>query len=231
MYGAASIVAALLEREESGEGQFIDISMQEANLGLAGDAALEYLRNGTQRPRMGNRHTTFAPHGMYRCLGEESWVALACETDDQWRSLCATFGHAEWASDPRFSTNAARKANERALESLLAPAVALSERGELLVRLQGSGVIAAPVHDAFDIAGEVRHRARGVIAEVEHAEAGTFPVVTHPFFFSRSAAPKPKAAPLHGEHGLEVLGELLGYGDPEYQELVDTGVSGMGPPA
>lgn len=231
MYGAASIVAALIERERSGEGQFIDISMQEANLGLAGDAALEYLRNDTQRPRMGNRHTTFAPHGMFRCAGDESWIALACESDDQWHSLCAVLGHAAWASDPRFATNAARKANERALESLLAAAVAPCERGELLARLLGSGVIAAPVHDAFDIAGEPRHRERGVIAEVEHAEAGTFPVVTHPFFFSRSAALKPKAAPLHGEHGLEVLRELLGMSDADYQRLVEAGVSGMGPPA
>lgn len=231
MYGAASIVAALVERETSGEGQFIDISMQESNLGLAGDAALEFLRTGVQRARVGNHHSTFAPHGMYRCAGGESWLALACESDEQWQSLCTALGYTGWAPDPRFATAAARKANERALDSLLSAAVAQHEREDLLAALAGTEVIAAPVHDAFDIAAEPRHRERGVIAEVDHAEAGAFPVITHPFRFSRSATPTPKAAPLHGEHGLEVLADLLGMTEARYAELVAAGISGMGPPA
>src|SRR5690606_1843503 len=85
----AAIMAAIRHRNRTGEGQYIDLSMQEANLTFAGEAALEYLRNGRQRERMGNRHPAFAPHGIYRCAGEDQWIAIACESDPEWQSLVA----------------------------------------------------------------------------------------------------------------------------------------------
>ena len=115
-YGFAALVTALHYRNRTGRGQYIDLSMQDANYGLIGDAVLEQTITGNVRPRMGNRHLTFAPHGIYAALGQddggEQWVALAAESAGQWASLCGVAGRPEWASDPRFTTNEARKEHE-----------------------------------------------------------------------------------------------------------------------
>src|SRR5205814_9542756 len=103
--GFAAIVTALYHRDRRGEGQYIDLSMQEANLTFLGDAALEYAVTGNVRGRQGNRHLTFAPHGIFRCAGDERWIAIACETEAQWRALCDVAG-CGWVDDMRWRTNA-----------------------------------------------------------------------------------------------------------------------------
>src|SRR5690606_35373857 len=103
LYGVMGIVGALRHRDLTGEGQFIDLSMQEANASIIGDAALEFAVNGDERPRMGNRHTTYAPHGIFPSAGDNRSIAIACEDDAQWAALCALADPA-WATDARFAT-------------------------------------------------------------------------------------------------------------------------------
>jgi crotonobetainyl-CoA:carnitine CoA-transferase CaiB-like acyl-CoA transferase len=229
-YGAAAILAALHHRERTGEGQYIDLSMQEANLTFAGDAALEYVLAGRQRPRMSNRHTTFAPHGIYPCAGEDRWLAIACETGEQWQAFRPEAGVDAWTSDPRFEDNAARKANEDALDAAIAAWTRSLDRDTLGERLARAGVIAAPVLDALEIAADPLPRKRGTIVEVNHPEAGRLPQVALPFHFSATPPGHVCPAPLLGEHSFEVFAELLAMDRDEYDALVDAGVSGMGPP-
>ncbi|MFN8638071.1 MAG: CoA transferase [Dehalococcoidia bacterium] len=250
-YGFSSILAALHHRERTGEGQSIDLSMMEANLTVIGDAALEYASTGHVRGPMGNRHRTFAPHGIYPARGQsnggpgrtggieghEQWIALAAESEAQWRTLCqiaragGTPGtHLEWVDDARFADNAARKAHEDELDAAIAAWTATEARDDLARRLAEAGVPAAPVLDALEVAQDAVFRERGLISEVTHPEAGTWPQIGVPFRLGRTPAAVARPAPLQGEHTAEVLARFLGTTQAEYEELVRKGVTGSGPP-
>jgi crotonobetainyl-CoA:carnitine CoA-transferase CaiB-like acyl-CoA transferase len=228
--GVAAILTALHHRNRTGEGQYIDLSMQEANLAFIGDVALEYALTGRQRRRMGNRHPTFAPHGIYPCAGDDRWIAIACEDERQWAALCAVAGHDEWRTGSRFATSAARKQHEDALDALLAGWTGGSDRDDLAGRLASAGVVAAPILDALEVAADPNLRARGLVADVDHPEAGRWSQATSPLHFSRTPATDVRPAPCLGEHSFEVLAELLGMNREEYDQLVASGVSGSGPP-
>ena len=139
----AAIMAAIRHRNRTGEGQYIDLSMQEANLSFAGEAALEFLRTGRQRERMGNRHPQFAPHGIYRCAGEDKWIAIASESDAQWTRLITALGSPAALSESRFETNALRKANEDDLDAAIEGATRTEHCEELAARLCSAQVPAA----------------------------------------------------------------------------------------
>lgn len=230
LHALSAILTALHYRNRTGHGQYIDLSMQEANLVQIGDAALQYRMTGVVRGRMGNRHHTFAPHGIFPCTGTDRWVALACESEAQWEAFCVAAGHAEWRSDDRFATNGLRKANEHTLEATIGAWTRGSERDELVARLRAAGVIVAPVLTAPEVAADARFRERGVVVEVAHDETGKWPQVANPLRFSRTTATEVRPAPLLGQHTAEVLSELLGIGQEDYDRLVAAGISGMGPP-
>jgi crotonobetainyl-CoA:carnitine CoA-transferase CaiB-like acyl-CoA transferase len=224
-----AILAAVHHRNRTGEGQYIDLSMQEANLAFVGDAALEWALTGKQRSRMGNRHHTFAPHGIYPCQGEEQWIAIACETEKQWEALSTAAG-GEWAGDPRFASLEARKANEDALDDAVRTWTRKHERDALAVQLERAGVLAAAVLDGREVAADLALCDREMIVEVEHVEAGRWPQAVSPLQFSRSVARDVRPAPLLGQHTFEVLSELLGTSQAEYEALVAAGVSGTEQP-
>lgn len=228
--GFAAIVTALFHRFRTGEGQHIDLSMQESNLTFVGDAALEYATTGRVRPRLGNRHTTFAPHAIFRASGEEQWVALAAENEEQWRTLCEIAGHPEWAADPRFADRGQRRANEDALNSAISGWMQDEERDTVADRLAEAGVLAAPVLDAGEVAADPDFDARGLVQDVEHPEAGTWRQMAVPYRFTRTPIRVTRPSPLLGEHSAEVLERYLGISAEEYAGLVARGVSGEGPP-
>ncbi len=229
-HGFAALITALLHRDRTGEGQYIEVSMQEANHQLIGDAALEYALTGTVRRRLGNRHTTFAPHGIYPALGEEQWVAFAAETERQWHALCELADRPQWRTDPRFADNASRKENEDALDQEIAVWTAERSRDELATRLSAAGLPAAPVLDSYEVAEDAVFRERGHIVEVAHPEAGTWPQIGVPYQFSRTPAAITRPAPMLGEHSAEVFERLLGIDHEAYAELVRKGVTGTAPP-
>ena len=226
MYGCSAILTAIHHRNRTGEGQYIDLSMQEANLTFVGDAALEYLQTGKQRGRLGNRHPVFAPHGIYPCAGDDRWVAIACETDAQWAALAAIIGcHPLTNLDVRL-----RKRNEAEIDGAVSVWTSVRERDAIVAQLAAAAVIAAPVLDAHEVANDPGLRARGTILDVTHPETGTWPQAGLPIRFSRTPGSVKSSAPLLGEHSYEVLAELLGMSQVEYDRLVAAGISGMGPP-
>lgn len=226
MNAFAAVMAALRHRDRTGEGQYIDLSMQEANLAFVGDAALEYLRTGRQRERMGNRHPALAPHGVFPCAGSEQWVAIACEDDTQWLALAAVLG----LDATGLETSAARKAREDELERLIGGQTARFELDALVALLRAKGVVAAPVLNGLEVAVDAGLRERGVVREVAHAEVGVLPQATIPWRYSRNGQPEVRGAPVLGGDSFEVLSEFLGMSRAEYEELVADGVSGEGPP-
>ncbi len=228
-YGCSAILTAIHHRDRTGEGQEIDLSMQEANLSFIGDAAIEYANTGEVRPRMGNRHPVYAPHGIYPASGTEQWVALACEAEDQWKALLDVVQLGELHAE-RFETNANRKQNEAELDAILIGWMTLQYRDDTIEVLQAAGIIAAPVLDGRDLQHDANLRARGTVVDVTHPEAGNWPQAGIPVHFSRTPGRVRRHAPGLGQHSAEVLAELLGISRGIYESLVHAGITGSGPP-
>jgi crotonobetainyl-CoA:carnitine CoA-transferase CaiB-like acyl-CoA transferase len=225
--GFAAIALALLHRDRTGEGQFIDLSMQEANFTFIGDAWLEFAINRTVRGPMGNRHPLYTPHGIFPAQGEDQWIAIAAETDAQWRALCDELGldAAEWP------TRDARRTDEVALESAIASRTVQHDKRTLAAALASRGVPSAPVLDAREVAEDETLRRRGHVVRVEHPEAGPMWQSALPAKLSRTPIGPIRPAPLQGEHSFEVFRSLIGMRVAEYDALVAAEVSGSGPTA
>jgi len=229
LHAVFALMVALREREDTGRGQFIELAQVESLIPFVGGAILEYQFTGmVPRPR-GNRHREHAPHGIYRCAGDDNWIALACETDDQWRSLAAALGMARLAEDRRFEDASARKANEDALDAELSSALAPLNADDCAARLRDAGVLAAPVNSAAAVMADPQIQSREYFVAIERAVVGThlYPgaVARIPDTPLRADAP----APLLGEHNRQVLAETLGMTDEEIAELERSGVIGSSP--
>jgi crotonobetainyl-CoA:carnitine CoA-transferase CaiB-like acyl-CoA transferase len=245
LYCAAAMILALRHRDRTGEGQWIDLGMMEANATFIGDALLEWSANGRIRPRMGNRHLRIAPHNIYRARPttrhardegapdpalQYQWLAIAADTDTAWRSLAECVGHPELADDPRFATMPARKAHEAELDAILAAWAAEQDASEAAARLLARGVCAAPVWTVLEARHDPQLTARGFFVEVAHPEAGCHLQAGLPWKLSRTPAAITRPAPMLGEHSREVLAEFLGITDEDYEELVRLGITGDMPP-
>lgn len=228
-FGAAAAVLALRHRERTGEGQYVDLSMQEANMTFIADALMEYAVNRRVQPRLGNHHPSRAPHNVYPCR-ERQWIALSIRTDEEWRRFCAAIDHLEWAADERFLDNASRKRNEAALDRLVSDWTATQDVDALEARLVDAGLAAGKVLDAAAVRWNEQLRARGFIVALDHPEAGVLDYVGVPVRLSSTPGAATEPPPLLGQHSWQVLSTLLGLTRPEYDNLVAEGVTGSGPP-
>jgi crotonobetainyl-CoA:carnitine CoA-transferase CaiB-like acyl-CoA transferase len=229
-YGAAAVLIALHHRERTGEGQHIDLSMQEANMTFIADALVEFSAGGRVRGRMGNHHSSIAPHNVYRCAGEDDWIALSAATDEEFARLCTVAGHPEWSADPRFADVASRKRNERDLDAAIATWTVTRDAAALEPALWQANVTAARVRNARDVLSTDHLWERGMLAEVTHGEAGRHAQMGAPWRMSRTPGGVTLPAPGLGEHSREVLARFLDIDDAEYERLVAQGVTGTGPP-
>ena len=131
LHGVFALMVALRERERTGRGQLIELAQVESLIPFVTEAILDFQFTGKVPAARGNRHREHAPHGIYRCAGDDNWIALACETDDQWRSLARAIGIERLADDKRFVDASARKANEDALDAELSARGRATERRRL----------------------------------------------------------------------------------------------------
>jgi crotonobetainyl-CoA:carnitine CoA-transferase CaiB-like acyl-CoA transferase len=228
-----AICGALYHRNRTGEGQFIDLAMYEVGVSLLGEELLDYLLNGADRPRLGNRHPRYAPHGCYPCRGEDAWVTIAVTDEREWRALCAAMGQPELADDPRFATAAARKAHEDELDRLIDAWTATRDRYDVMHRLQAVGIAAGVVQTARDLFADPQLRARGFFEWVDHSDRdpllGVRPYVGRPWRLSRAPGGSRRRAPGLGEHNRAVLVGLLGQPDEALAAWTARGVIGEEP--
>jgi len=118
-YNVVAILAALDYRRRTGKGQYLDMSQFENGVHFIAPLVLDYVVNGHIAERVGNRCSFAAPHGAYRCRGEDRWCAIAVYTDEEWNSFCRVIGNPAWTKDPKFSTLLGRKENEEELNELV----------------------------------------------------------------------------------------------------------------
>jgi crotonobetainyl-CoA:carnitine CoA-transferase CaiB-like acyl-CoA transferase len=226
--GLFAVLVGLREREDTGRGQHIELAQVEAVVPFVGEAIVEYQLTGQVPKPRGNRHPAQAPHGIYRCAGS-AWIALAAQSDEQWRRLAKVLGLDALASDPRFAAEPDRKRNEAALDAELS--AALKDRGaeETARKLIDAGLIAGQVHSAADILGDTQLSARGFFVPIDRAVVGTSLYPGAAEHFSETPLAPDRPAPLLGEHNRRVFSEILGMSDAEIEALERDNIIGTAP--
>ncbi len=224
LHGAVAVLAALWHRAATGEGQYIDLSQWETSIATLGEGVLEQSLTGAQPARDGNRDPHMAPHGVFRCAGEQRWVAIAVRDDDDWRRLAACMHAPALADDPRFATLAARKANEDALEALVAAWTRPQQDAAVAAALQAARIPAEVSMTNQDIAEDDDLRRSGFHVLREHPEVGTRLHLGIPWQMSDTPCTVRRAAPCQGEHTDDVLRRVVGYDEDRISALRAAGV-------
>lgn len=218
------VLAALYHRRMTGEGQYLDLSMAEATVSHLPEATLDYLVNERTGGCLGNEDAVMAPHGVYRCKGEDAWVAIAVGTEAEWQGLCRALEHPAWIRDPKFSEATLRWQHRDELDQHLESWTRARDRFQAMHVLQREGVPAGPVFDARDAVEDPQLRARGFYVELDHPEVGRKLYVGLPWKLSPDHDVRYEPPPLLGEHSAYVCKELLGLSDAEFSYLVEAEV-------
>jgi benzylsuccinate CoA-transferase BbsF subunit len=221
MHGALATLAALVHRNRTGEGQYIDLSEWEATTSLLGEPLLDYVMNQRVQGPAGNRNTSMAPHGFYPCKGEDCWVSIAVKTDEEWHSFCRAIGDPEWARDERFSDRYCRLLNQDALDEFVSRWTANYTAREATDLLQGAGVAAAPYMTSKDQYNDPGFREREIVIEVDHPRSGTETFYGIPLKLGETPGRIRGSGPTLGQDNEFVFKELLGMSQDEYDQLVE----------
>ena len=220
-HAAIATLAALHYRNRTGKGQLIEVAQVESSICAVSTAILDYTANGRVDTRQGNRLGHAAPHGAYRCAGDDRWCTIAVFTDDEWRALCRAMGDPEWAREERFATLQGRKENEDELDLLIEGWTAERSAEEVMETLQAAGVPAGVVQSARDVLENDPHlKARGYYVYQDHPEAGRTAYDGPGFRLSKTPGRLLSPAPMLGEHTALVCTDVLGMDDEEMAQLV-----------
>ena len=206
-YAAVAVMAALRHRDRTGEGQWIDMSLNECGVTYCAEALLDFQRTGELRPPMANRDPLVAPQGVYRCIGTDNWIALTVRSADEWRAVAEVIGRPDLAADASLADLAARHARHDELDAAIAAWTAGLEQYEVVEALQARGVPAGPVLANWQILPDPHIHARGMYETIVNPVVGAYPTTTWPWRFSRTPARIVRPAPLFAQHNREVLGE------------------------
>lgn len=215
----STILAAALDRKRrTGEGCFIDLAQLEAALHFLGPEILDCQVNGRTMTRIGNRDRFRAPQGCYPCAGEDAWLAVAVETDEQWHALRQVVG-----CTLNCPTNADRLAAHDAIDAALAAWTRTREAPSAMRELQAAGVPAGVVQRSSDLLADPQYAHRGFYRYLEHGEMGRIPYAGHQYRISGYDNGPRGPAPMLGEHSFEVLSELLGLSEDELSAAFASG--------
>lgn len=228
---AVAILAGLIHRNRTGEGQWIDMACTEAGTTIVGPDLLDYTVNGRPLRRDGQPDSNRshaparAPHGIYPAAGDDSWIAIACRDDADWANLAAVIDE-PWATDARNDTLAERLAVQDALDARLGAWTATRDRFATAEALRTAGVPAAAVAQPGDrVDHDPATREWGLWPTVHHREMGEVRVDGLPVHLSETDWVIERGGPCLGEHTHQVLSEVLGLDDAEIEQLAADGVT------
>ncbi|MBI3040244.1 MAG: CoA transferase [Chloroflexi bacterium] len=219
-YSAAAILSALDYRRRTGRGQYFDMSQHEISVHVMAPLILDYEVNQRVAMRMGNRCDDAAPHGAYRCRGQDRWCAIAVFSDEEWRSFCRVIGNPGWVKKSKFRTLSARKENEDELDQLVEAWTINHSAEEVMTMLQAAGVAAGVVETPEDqVARDPQLKHRRFFREVDFPGYGKYlaPVGAHSLLSKTDYELRP--GPLLGEHNDYVYKDILGLSSEEIASL------------
>jgi crotonobetainyl-CoA:carnitine CoA-transferase CaiB-like acyl-CoA transferase len=224
LHGAVAVLAALNERERSGRGQHIDLSQLESLVSLLGGHLMASQLGGDVGAPIGNQDHHFAPHGVYRTSGDDSWIAIACESDTSWHALRALMGDPPWAREPRYASESGRLAARVELDAHIETWTKTQERWDLAERAQAAGITAAPLLDTAERFADDHLQSRDLYVGVDHPVMGAELIYGIPWKLGRTPGVVVSAAPLLGQHTDEILRGVLGLDEAAVTGLRDAGV-------
>ncbi len=227
---AFATIAALRHRARTGGGQHVECAMLEGELQCVGEALMDYAMNNRTRHRAGNAHPTMSPHGVYPAAADDRWLAIACETDAQWRSLCDVM------REPALAARYADVVSRVRARDLVDAAVSVwtstqDDAVATAAALQAVGVPAAAVNRISDLFDEPQLRARSYLRSASHPEAEAMPFTRPAFAFTSLPQTSSRPAPKYGEHNTEILRNLLGLTEEEIATLAADRVIAHEPPS
>jgi benzylsuccinate CoA-transferase BbsF subunit len=213
---AVAILAAVLHRDRTGQGQQIDLASSEVCATLSPDALLAHSAGIEIQARVGNGHRWYSPHNLYRAAGVDEWIAIAVTCGAEWRALCDVIGRTEWAD--QFSAVADRRSAGPVIDAAIEQWTSRHSAADAMDRLQRGGITSAPSFASDRLVADPHVIARQTFVEVEHPVLGSQTVMRAPWLLSSWPCDIQRSAPLMGEHNHEVLTELVGLSEDEIAE-------------
>ncbi len=218
------IMAALLQRQVTGEGQTVAISQLESAIAMKPTDAMAYAVNGDILGPLGYGDPGAAPHGVYKTMGYRKWIAISVFREWDWTILKSVMGDPPWADDPKFATLKSRKENEDELNVNIEAWTRNQYADQLADKLSAAGIQAGPVNDAR-AAIEDRHLIeREFWTYLDHPVVGSTLYNRAPIMFSKTPIQMKTAAPTLGQHTREVLSNMLDYTEAEIDQLMSEDV-------
>ncbi|MBU3651994.1 MAG: CoA transferase [Limnohabitans sp.] len=205
-YASVGMLAALANREVTGEGEYIDMAMLDVQVSLLSNQAMNYLMSGKTPVRRGNAHPNIQPQDVFKCADGD--LVLVVGNDGQFAKLCQTLGAPDLANDPRFDTNPNRVRHQNELRPLLDALFAAKTRAEWSDLLGQAQVPCGPINSIPEALADPQIVHRQMLRQLPHPTAGTVPQLVTPFRFGQAEIRTDQAPPLLGQHTDEVLGEL-----------------------
>ena len=223
LFGA--VMTALYERERTGRGRLVEVSMQEAvYMTLASGLGMMQKQGGAVPPRVGNRHAGLAisPYNVYEA--KDGYVAILCVVERHWPNLLRCMGREDLADDPRFKDNKTRVEYVDEVDEIVGSWVARNSRDDVFERVRQHGIPSAPVKDLTEVVIDPHMHERGMLTHLEHPEYGPIVVPRSPLRFEGAPLMPLEPSAALGAHSREILGDWLGMAADEIDALERDGV-------
>lgn len=221
---AAGVMAALYQRERTGEGQFVEASMQDAVYPSLMSQLANHYDDSETPPRTGNRHSSLAkaPYNAYEA--EDGYVAILCTSDEHWETLCGAIDREDLAEDERFASNVGRVEHMETIDDAIEEWTREHTREEIGSVLSAAGVPCGSVQSVEEVIHDPHLEEREMVVEIDHPTEGEIRVPGSPIRLSESKAPDIDPSPTKGEDNVEVYRDRLGLSREEIEELRTDGV-------
>jgi len=218
-FGVGLVAAALRHRRLTGYGTHLELSQRELATCTNGEAIMDYTMNGRIREPMVNGHPSMAPHAAYPCAGEDKWITITVENDEQWKIFCNIMNNPSLADDEKYRDGLSRWHNQEELNAIISGWTANYEPYQLMTKLQESGIPAGAMLNAADIMSDPHLESRDFFEVSEDPESGSNRYYGRPWKLPETPGLTQYPAPLFAQHNDLIYGKLLGMKEEELSAL------------
>lgn len=225
IFGAGMLLAALRQRDKTGEGTWIDLSQRELMTAMIGEHVLEYTVGGNMPGQQGNQRPPMAPDDTYRCAGKNDWLAISIANDEEWRTFCTVIDRADLSSDARFASTKGREEHAELLRPDIEAWTSTRTKHDAMQLLQDAGLRAGAVLTGAEMLDDPHLNERGYYEPIENVRSGRQTMRIAPYQFSQTPPLIARPAPVLGQDTEEVLRRVLGMSVTQIEELARLGVT------